>query len=217
MTRLLIKQTARCAIALLVLAGTGCARLPYTTRVIADDPRVAVMLQHDVDSAGYSHPLQVSAAGIGAILRGLSLREQVSVPLRWYAEERPPKSVFREDEIAILAPHVAEALAAAEPGQRVYFELRAPGMNLRYDRDVTAGWIAVREAYFHITIEYFHSQQPLTRSSPYDYNYPTPRSAPGSYTLYFEPGRFWVLDPKTHRRAVEFRAFLQTVPEGRPR
>lgn len=216
MTRLLIKQTARCAIALLVLAGTGCARLPYTTRVIADDPRVAVMLQHDVDSAGYSHPLQVSAAGIGAILRGVSLREQISVPLRWYAEERPPKTAFREDEIAILAPRVADALAVAGSDERVYFELRAPGMNSRYDQDITAGWIAVREAYLHIAIEYFHAQQPLTQASPYDYNYPTPRSAPGSYVLYFEPGRFWVLDPKRNRRAVEFRAFLQTLPGGRP-
>lgn len=203
--------------ALLVVASTACARLPYTARVIVDDPRVAVLLQQDVEPAGYSHPVQVSAAGISAILRGISLREQASLPLRWYAEEQPPKPVFREDEMAILASRVAEALAVAGPGQRVYFELRAPGMNPRYDRDVTAGWMAVREAYFHITIEYFHAQHPLTRSSPYDYNYPTPRSAPGSYVLYFEPGRFWALDPKTNRRAVEFRAFLQTVPEGRPR
>ena len=209
-----MKHATRFAIALLVLAAIGCARLPYTTRVIADDPRVAVMLQHDVDSAVYSHPLQVRAAGIGAILRGLSLRETVSLPLRWYAEERPPKTAFREDEIAILAPHVADALAAAGADERVYFELRAPGMNSRYDQDITAGWIAVREAHLHIAIEYFHAQQPLTRASPYDYNYPTPRSAPGSYTLYFEPGRFWVLDPRTNRRAVEFRAFLQSVPGG---
>jgi hypothetical protein len=211
-----IRHATGLALALLVLAGTGCARLPYTTRVIADDPRVAVMLQQDVEAAGYSHPVRLSAAWIGAILKGVSLREQVSLPLRWYAEERPPKAVFREDEIAILAPRIADALAVAGAGERVYFELRAPGMNPRYDQDVTAGWMAVREAYFHITIEYFHAQQPLTRSSPYDYNYPTPRSAPGSFVLYFEPGRFWVLDPKTNRRAVEFQAFLQSVPGGRP-
>jgi len=209
-----MKHATGFVMALLILAEMSCARLPYTTRVIADDPRVAVMLQHDVEPVNYSHPLQVNAAGIGAILKGVSLREQVSPPLRWYAEERPPKAVFREDEIATLAPRVAEALAVAGTGERVYFELRAPGMNPRYDQDVTAGWMAVRESYLHITIEYFHAQQPLTRSSPYDYNYPTPRSAPGSYVLYFEPGRFWVLDPKTDRRAVEFRAFLQSAPGG---
>jgi len=209
-----MKHATGLVMALLILAEMSCARLPYTTRVIADDPRVAVMLQRDVEAEGYSHPVQLSVAGIDAILKGVSLRTQVSLPLRWYAEERPPKAVFREDEIATLSPRVAEALAVAGTGERVYFELRAPGMNPRYDQDVTAGWMAVREAYLHITIEYFHAQQPLTRSSPYDYNYPTPRSAPGSYVLYFEPGRFWVLDPKTNRRAVEFRAFLQSAPGG---
>lgn len=217
MRRFPLKQATGFAMAMLILAGTACVRLPYTTRVIADDPRVAVMLQRDVEPVSYSHPVQLNANEIVAILRGVSLREQARLPLRWYAEERPPKAVFREDEIAILAPGVADALAVARTDERVYFELRAPGMNPRYDQDVTAGWVAVREAYLHITIEYFHTQQPLTRSSPYDYNYPTPRSAPGSFVLYFEPGRFWVLDPKTNRRAVEFRAFLQSVPGGQVR
>lgn len=213
-----MKQVAGFVMAMLILlAGAACARLPYTTRVIVDDPRVAVMLQRDVEPVSYSHPVQLSASEIAAILRGVSLREQTRLPLRWYAEEFPPKAVFREDEIAILAPGMADAFAVARTDERVYFELRAPGMNPRYDQDVTAGWVAVREAYFHITIEYFHAQQPLTRSSPYDYNYPTPRSAPGSFVLYFEPGRFWILDPKTNRRAVEFRAFLQSVPGGQVR
>lgn len=205
------------AVVLLIIAATGCARLPYTTRVIADDARGAVMLQHDAEPVSYSHPAQLNAGEIGALLRGVSLREQTRLPLRWFDEERPPKTVFREDEIAILAPRVAEALAVAKTGERVYFELRIPGMNPRYDRDITAGWIAIQDSFFHIAIEYFHSQQPATRFSPYDYNYPTPRSAPGSYVLYFEPGRFWVVDPKTNRRAVEFRAFLQSAPGGQAR
>lgn len=202
--------------ALLVIVGTGCARLPYTTRVIADDTRVAVMLQHDVEPVNYAHPVQLSAGEIGAILRGVSLREQARLPLRWFTEEQPPKTVFREDEILALAPRLAEALHVAGTGERVYFELRAPGLNPRYDRDVTAGWIAIQDSYFHIAIEYFHSQQPATRFSPYDYNYPTPRSAPGAYVLYFEPGRFWVLDPKANRRAVEFSSFLKSVSGARP-
>jgi len=209
-----MKQATRFVMVLLIFAAISCARLPYTTRVIVDDPRVAVKLQHDIEAAGYSHPLQLSAAEISAILKGISLREQVGLPLRWHAEERPPKAVFRDDEIETLAPRVADALAVVGTGERVYFEVRAPGMNPRYDQDVTAGWMAVRKTYLYVAIEYFHAQQPLTRSSPYDYNYPTPRSAPGSYVLYFEPGRFWVLDPTTNRRAVEFRSFLQSAPGG---
>ncbi len=204
------------AVALLITAATGCARLPYTTRVIADDVRVAVMLQHDVEPVSYSHPAQLSAGEIGAILRGVSLREQARLPLRWFDEERLPKTGFREDEVLALAPRLAEALRVAGTGERVYFELRAPGLNPRYDRDITAGWIAIQDSYFHIAIEYFHSQQPATLFSPYDYNYPTPRSAPGAYVLYFEPGRFWVVDPKTNHRAVEFNSFLKSVSGARP-
>jgi len=214
MSRVSLMRKAQVVVALVVLAGAGCARLPYTTRVIADEARVAVLLQHEIEPAGYSHPVHLNASELSAILRGLSVREQVTLPVRWYAEEQPPKPLFREDEIEVLAPRLAEGLAAAGRGERVYFELRAPGLNPRYDRDITAGWMAVRESYLHLAIEYFHSQQPVTRSSPYEINYPTPRSAPGTYVLSFEPGRFWVLDPKTNRRAVDFRAFLHAMPGG---
>lgn len=211
----------RNAIALLalstVLAGAGaCARLPVTTRVVRDDARALVALQREVSSPGYAHPAQISAADIAAVLRGLSLREQAQLPVRWFEEERPPVPVFRRDEILELAAFLSEALRVAGPDERVAFELRAPGANPRYDRDLTAGWVAVRGGLFHIAIEYFHSPQPATRWSPYDYNYPTPRSAPGAYTLYFEPGRFWIMDETLRRRAVEFRPFLQSAPGERP-
>lgn len=217
MTRSSLIGATQCMMALLILAGAGCARLPYTTRIVADEARVVVSLQREVEPSAYAHPLHLSAAEISAILRGLSVREQVSLPARWYEEERPPKPVFREDEIAVLAPRLAEAFATAGTTDRVAFEVRAPGMNPRYERDITAGWMAVRETFLHIAIEYYHVQQPVRQSSPYDYNYPTPRSAPGSYVLYFEPGRFWVVDPVADRRAVDFRAFLQAVPAGQPR
>lgn len=200
-----------------VLMGAGaCARLPATTRVVRDDARVLVALQREVSPPGYAHPAQISAGEISALLGGLSLREQAQLPLRWFAGERPPAPVFRRDEILELSAFLSEALRVAGPDERVAFELRAPGANPRYDRDLTAGWVAVRGGLFHIAIEYFHSQQPATLSSPYDYNYPTPRSAPGAYALYFEPGRFWVMDEALHRRAVEFRPFLHSVSGGRP-
>lgn len=210
----------RAVIGLLLAAiaadGSACARLPVTTRVMRDDARALVALQREVSPPGYAHPAQISASDLSALLRGLSLREQARLPVRWFADERPPTPVFRSDEVLELAAFLSDALRAAGPDERIAFELRAPGANPRYDRDVTAGWIAVRGGLFHIGIEYFHSQQPATLTSPYDYNYPTPRSAPGSYVLYFEPGRFWVMDGALQRRAVEFRPFLQSVSGGRP-
>jgi hypothetical protein len=94
----------------------------------------------------------------------------------------------------------------------VYFELFGPGMNPRYRRDVTAGWVAVRDQLLHLTIDYFHVQQPVTKSDPYDYNYPTPWTPPKTYLLYFEPGRFYVTEPKTDQRGLDFREFLKAAP-----
>lgn len=199
-------------VAILVLIGLGCARIPYTTTVVHEDQRVAVMLQREIAPVGYVHPVRIAPQQVAAILRGFSLREQQRLPLRWFAEEAPPKKLFRDDELQMLAPQLADALRKAGPEERVYFELFAPGMNPRYRRDVTGGWVAVRDRLFHLTIDYFHVQQPVSQSDPYDYNYPTPWTPANTYLLYFEPGRFYVTDPKTDRRGVDFREFLKTAP-----
>lgn len=206
------RRLATMLVAVLVLIGLGCARIPYTTTVVHEDQQVAVMLQREVAPAGYTHPVQIAPQQVAAILRGFSLREQQGLPLRWFAEEAPPKKIFREDELQVLAPQLADALQKVGPEERVYFELFAPGMNPQYRRDVTGGWVAVHDRFFHLTMDYFHAQQPVRKSDPYDYNYPTPWTPPKSYLLYFEPGRFYLTDPKTDTRAVDFREFLKTIP-----
>lgn len=190
----------------------GCARMPYITRMVHEDQRVAVKLQQEVKLAKYTHPVQISPEQVAAILRAFSLREEQRLPLRWFAEEQPPKKLFREDELQTLSPYLAEALQKVGPEERVYFEVFAPGFNPQYRRDVTGGWIVVRDQLFHLTIDYFHVQQPVLKSDPYDYNYPTPWSLEQTYLLYFEPGRFYVTDPKTDTRGVDFREFLKVAP-----
>jgi hypothetical protein len=203
-------RLATLLVAVLVLIGLGCARIPYTTSVVHEDPRVAVMLQREITSVGYTHPVQITPQQVAAILRGFSLREQQRLPLRWFAEETPPKQIFREDELQVLAPQLADALQKVGPEERVYFELFAPGMNPRYRRDVTGGWVAVHDQRLHLTIVYFHVQQPLRTYDVYDYNYPTPWTPEQTYLLYFEPGRFYVIDPRSDTRGVDFRGFLKT-------
>lgn len=199
------------------VAAGGCARLPYTTAVLHEDQRVRITLLKEVEPAGYTHPVQLSAAEVASILRGFSIREQQRLPLRWFAEEVPPRPVFREDEVQALAPHLADALQKVGPEERVHFELLAPGFNPRYRKDTNAGWVALRDPYLYLTMEYFHTQIPIRKSDQYDYNYPTPPPPPKDYLLYFEPGRFWVTNGKG-KRAVDFRPFLKssepTVPRG---
>jgi hypothetical protein len=200
----------RISLAAIVLM-PACARLPYTTTVVHESERVVVLLQQEVEPTTYTHPVQLAPAEVAAILGGFSLREKQRLPLRWFAEEAPPKKIFREDELKVLAPHLAEALQRARQTERVYFEVIAPGFNPRYRHDLTAGWIVLHESYLHLQIEYFHAQIPIRKSDLYDYNYPTPLPTPNSYLLYFEPGRFWVPDPASGNRAVDFGGFLKSA------
>ena len=200
--------------AILVLCTmTGCARLPYTTKTVYEDERIIVNVQREVQPQAFTHPVQLTVSDLVGILRGFSIREQQRLPLRWFAEEIPPKPLFREDELQAVAPHLAEALQQLGGNERAHFEVRAPGFNPRYRRDVVAGWLAVRDPFLYLKLEYFHNQIPTRKSDVYDYNYPTPPQTPKDYILYFEPGRFWVADDQG-TRAVEYRQFLKSGESG---
>jgi hypothetical protein len=177
-------------------------------------------LQREIELAAYTHPVQLSPQDVAQILRGFSIREKQRLPLRWFAEEAPPKALFRADEIQVLAPYLAEALQKAGPEERVHFEVIAPGFNPKMRDDIVAGWVAVRDQYFYIVPEWFHAQVPKRKSDFYDYNYPTPPPLPTEYLVYFEPGRFWINDPNG-KRGVQYRDFLRTgalplEPASRP-
>ncbi|WP_447977110.1 hypothetical protein [Candidatus Nitrospira bockiana] len=197
----------------LVVTLAGCMRLPYTTQVLHEDRRVRMTLEREVMPSGYSHPLHVSPAEVASILRGFSIREQQRLPLRWFAEEAPPKPLFRADEIEALAPYLADALSKAGPDERAHFEVIAPGFNPNMRNDVVGGWVAVRDPYLYLTMEYFHTQIPTRKSDLYDYNYPTPPPLPREYLLYFEPGRFWITDQRGER-ALDYREFLKSAASG---
>ncbi|HXF92113.1 MAG TPA: hypothetical protein VNK46_05100 [Nitrospiraceae bacterium] len=195
----------------IVLAAAGCARLPYTTQVVQEDQRVLVVIQREVEPVGYTHPVKLSAQEIRSILKGFSIREKKALPLRWFAEEKPPQPLFREDELNVLVPHLSVALEKVGPSDRVAFSVFAPGFNPAAARDTTSGWIAVRDPYWHLTIDHFHVQLPTRKSDPYDPNYPLVPASPGDYLLTFEPGRFWIIDPATKARAVDYREFLKSA------
>jgi hypothetical protein len=115
------------------------------------------------------------------------------------------------DELALVAPAISQAFQRAAPDERVRFEVRAPGLNPATSRSVTAGWLAVRDPYLYLTIEHLHAQIPIRKSDQYDYNYPTPPPLPGSFLLYFEPGRFWVTDRSGMVRGLDYREFLKSA------
>ncbi|MBM4133981.1 MAG: hypothetical protein FJ245_09460 [Nitrospira sp.] len=211
-----------CAVSGAVVAGCtlslfGCARLPYTVQTVHEDQRAIVTLQQEVEPARYSHPVQISPQDLGAILRSFSFREKQKLPLRWFAEEAPPKRVFRQDELEVLTPYLAEALQKAGPEERIHFTVLAPGMNPALERDTTDGWIAVRGPYFHLTLEHYHGQFSIRKEEMWDLRYPAIPPEPGTFLLYFEPNRFWSTDPAANERGVLYRDFLKSaiVPGGK--
>lgn len=215
MTGQRLERWLNAALAAAVLGGLlspiGCARLPYTVRTVHEDQRVIVRIQQEVEPAGYSHPVQLSAQELTWILSSFSFREKQRLPLRWFAEETPPKRIFRPDELEALTPFLAEALQKVGPEERVHFQVLAPGMNPAYEHDTTGGWIAVRDPYFHLTLEHFHAQFPIRKQEMWDLRYPAIPPEPGTFLLYFEPNRFWITDPGVDERGVLYRAFLKSA------
>jgi len=145
------------------------------------------------------------------VLTGFSFREKQRLPLRWFAEEVPPKKIFRSDEMQAVVPFLVEGLEKAAPDERVYFQVLAPGMNPAAERDTTAGWIAVREPYLHLVLEHYHAQFPIRKSEQWDLRYPATPPEAKTYLLYFEPGRFWETDSVSTQQAVQLREFLKTA------
>jgi hypothetical protein len=191
-------------------AAAGCARMPYTTQTVHEDFRVAVDVQKEIAAARYTHPVQLTADQVAAILRNFSLREEQRLPLRWFAEEVAPKPIFREEELVWVSPYLVEALQKAGPEERAHFQLFAPAMNRAEARNVTAGWVAVRDPYLYLTIEYFHTDIPSRHTDPYYPNNPAMPPQPKTYLLFFEPGRFWVTD-QGGVRALQFKDFLKAT------
>jgi hypothetical protein len=210
-----IDRWANAAIWTILIGGLlslfGCARLPYTVQTVQQDQRVVVTVQREVKPVGYTHPVQLSPRDLAALLGAFSFREKQRLPLRWFAEETPPKRIFRQDEIEAIVPYLTEALQKVGPEERVHFQVLAPGMNPSSERDTTGGWIAVREPYFHFTLEHFHAQFPIRKEEMWDLRYPAIPPEPGIFLLYFEPNRFWSTDPALGERGVLYRDFLKSA------
>ena len=213
-TRRPVRDAQRVALLILVVAcvtgvmTVGC-RVP-SSRTVHQDERMVVTLQQEVKQRSYTHPVQVTAAEIASIFRGFFRTRTTAFTVAMVRGGGSPKPLLREDELQLLAPHLAQTLQQAGTNERAHFEVRMPGPNPQYDRDIVAGWVAVRDPYLYLAVEHFRTHVPVRKSDLYDRNFPTPPPPPRDYILYFEPGRFWIEDDKGVR-TVEFRQFLKSA------
>ncbi len=191
----------------------GCARLPETTRVLHDDDRVVVKFETDLDAPAraYTSPTDLSYDQLVVLLRGYSIRDESRMPIPLLAKDAPPRKLFREMELTALAPVLREALEKVGFRERIRFELLTPGRNPRYWRDVTGGWIKVRDHYLHLHVDYFHVEQPVRTMDAYHRNYPTPWTPDQAYSVDFEPLRAYVTDPLLNEYAVDLNLLSGTA------
>ncbi|MBX9658618.1 MAG: hypothetical protein K2X00_08625 [Nitrospiraceae bacterium] len=175
----------------------GCTAGPFPTLTIYETPNAFVRLQTDPQigqSAGHSHPAQVPAEQIGAVLRGIIVEEPLTrLPL--YDDLTVPRrhQAFNEEEIAFWAPLLSMALQKATPEEVVTFyqSRRISGVK----REVTSGGLFLEGANLHVILSNYRSGTHAaadigTADTEDDRLTPLRSLAPQKGTLYFEPSAF---------------------------
>lgn len=162
------------------------------SRVIYEDPANFVRVETDPfvlpewPDSQHSHPVVISAEAMADILNGLTVRDHRIALYVMIAGEAPREPVFRDDEVALLAPRLAEALARAKPDERVAYYLSQPQTSIK--REITSGGLYVRGHHLHFIL----GNHRIIYGIPaygmvYDRRYPMRPTAAKGFDLYFEP------------------------------
>ncbi|HKP00694.1 MAG TPA: hypothetical protein VJU02_03585 [Nitrospiraceae bacterium] len=179
---------------LLVIVGmsiaSGCASHPVTsTRTILEAGLNTVRLEQDPDSASNTHPVMLTTAEVGTLLRGVRASERRNIVHRLLFGEADRTRAFRKEEIAVLAPALSTALSLADPTDRVYFNLSHA--TDQGDQETTTGWISVQGQILHLTISDVHARHsPGPDISKYERQLPNIPEASALYDVIFEPEEF---------------------------
>jgi len=170
----------------------GCAHRPTTKPItIYQSGLSQVRVEQDPDSTTNTHPATLTATEVGTLLRGVRAWERRNVIHRLFVGEADRTRAFRNEEITVLAPPLAKALAQAGPTERVYFHLSHA--TDQGDEETTTGWISIRGPIMHLTISEVHDQHsPGPDISKYDRQLPNIPEASAAHDVTFEPEDFLV-------------------------
>jgi hypothetical protein len=169
---------------------TGCASVsPVPETVIYKAGLNQVHLEKDPDSVSNSHPAILTQSEVGALLRGVRVWKQRNLIHRLYAGEPERTRGFRNEEVKILAPALANALELASPDQRVYFHLSH--VTDYGEEETTSGWVSIRGNLLYLSLSEIHDRHsPGPEITKYDRVLPNvPEQAP-SFSVTFEPEEY---------------------------
>jgi len=198
---------------LLVIVGisiaSGCASQPVTsTRTILEAGLNTVRLEQDPDSASNTHPVTLTAAEVGTLLRGARASERRNIVHRLLFGQSDRTRAFRKEEIAVLAGPISTALSLADETDRVYFNLSHA--TDQGDQETTTGWISIQGPILRLTISDVHTRHgPGPDISKYERQLPNVPEASAVYDVTFEPEEFLIWSSSSRLWAPDQREELQ--------
>lgn len=189
--RLSLRLTPYALRVALVAALAGCAVPQVPSRVIYEDPVNFVRLEPDPfflpewPPSANSHPATIGPDQIARILKGFTVREHRPWLLVMIMGEAPWEPAFRDEEVALLARRLAEALAQARPDELVTYYLSQPQTSIK--REITSGGLYVKQNDLHFIL----GNRRIIYGIPaygmvYDRRYPTRPTAAKGFDLTFD-------------------------------
>ncbi|MDP1770195.1 MAG: hypothetical protein Q8L74_15520 [Nitrospirota bacterium] len=185
-----IARHASLLCAVLVLAGCAIPIVPY--RAVYEDPVNFVRLEHDDavlpewPPSAHDHPKSMRYEDLAHILSGISVKEHRIWLQKWTQGEAPLMPAFRPDEITLLSRQIAEALAIAQPDERVTFYLSQPQTSAK--RVITSGGLYLHGTELHLILGNWQIVYGIpTYGMIYDRRYPMRPTAAKGFELFFDP------------------------------
>ena len=185
-----VRQVARVLLVVGLAILAGCASVSSVPEtVIYKSGLNQVYLEKDPDSVSNSHPTTLSQSEVGALLRGVRVWKDRNLVHQLYAGAPERTRGFRNEEVKILAPALANALELASPDQRVYFHLSH--VTEYGEEETTSGWDALRGNLLNLSLSEIHDRHsPGPDISKYDSQMPNvPEQAPAFHAT-FEPEEY---------------------------
>jgi hypothetical protein len=181
---------ARFALALLLLAGCAIPYVPF--RTIYEDPVNYVRLEEDDavlpewPPGHHNHPKVFTADQIAHLLKGMTVQEHRIWIQKWIQGDPPIVPAFKDEEVMLLAPQLAEAFAEAKHNERVTFYLSQPQTSVK--RVITSGGMYFHDSELHIILGNWQIVYGIpTYGMIYDRRYPMRPTAAKGFDLYFQP------------------------------
>ena len=165
---------------------TGCATGPQRDVTIQESARGGVYLERiPTRQFQASHPVRLAPELIAKTLQGVQIREGKGLLQSFSAQQNQATAVFSQEDIALLAPAIADGLNQAASDQQVGFRIVQTGDIVMRDRtgagvgagtaspqrnqdSITAGRLFVYGRSLYLTIHQFrqYTESPDTINMP---------------------------------------------------